>query len=222
MPVSANALEDSEISSSNRGTVSSGSSGVSDELPGRHDFVHWLASIRMLPALLNVSSTRGLMKRKPASTPGVLFVANRMQNGADICGHTFVSRSSTPFTTRSDVQRLEQGLACRRHPIALLKEQARVQREGNLAVWLRPLHRSPYRKGKSSTSLGKGGAFCLGPFCPLAMRATVSQDVVPFRQLGTACPGGIPDHEVVSPLMLVSDAGSQAAERRTFLYLPLP
>ena len=39
------------------------------------------------------------MNRKPAWTPGVLFVAKSRQKGADICGHTLVCRRSAPFTT---------------------------------------------------------------------------------------------------------------------------
>ena len=54
------------------------------------------ASMRMVPARFRDSSIRGLMNRKPAPAPDFLFVANRMQNGAETCGQTFVCLSSAP------------------------------------------------------------------------------------------------------------------------------
>jgi hypothetical protein len=41
------------------------------------------------------------MSRKPALAPGVPLVANKIQNGAEILGHTFVCRNSTPLMIRA-------------------------------------------------------------------------------------------------------------------------
>ena len=52
-----------------------------------------------------------------------------------------------------------------------------------------------------------------------AMRATVSRTRFHSGSFVPACPGRVPDHEVVSPLVLFPDEGSQTAERRTFLFV---
>ena len=69
-----------------------------------------------------------------------------MQNGAEICGQTFVFRNSAPLMIDVNIKRLKQGLSRGRHAIALLKEQAGVEREGNLTVRLGPLHRPPHER----------------------------------------------------------------------------
>ena len=86
------------------------------------------------------------MNRKPASTPGVLFVANKTQKGCGDLRPDFRLPQFRAIDDRRDVQRFHKRLPRDRHAVTLLKEQTGVQREGNLTVWFCPLHRPPHKR----------------------------------------------------------------------------
>ena len=144
--------------------------------------------MRIAPALFNESSIRGLMKRNPASTPGVLLVANRRQKGVEICCHTFVFLSSAPFTTDVTSSAWKRARRASGIPSPCWKSRRACSAK---AIWPPGFAHSIARhtKGRSSTSFGKGGAASAIPL-RCAIRETVletrfhSGSPVPLAQGG--------------------------------------